>query len=431
VRIKFGTVELTEGPEKTAPVFWDSEKVLNSHFTLIGPSGSGKTTRLRRLMAGMNLINPKVRFIVLDPHGDMGVKGESSFRFSETAEVGLNPLRVREDLDYGGVRKAIRTFISTINRTSRMLGSKQEYVVSNLLLDLYEKAGFIADDPRTWSLLFDPRQGEHRKRHPTVSDLRRFAEYKLTQVFLGTSGAAVAALDELSRKMRSLDRAVDKEARGLDGPDVEALKTKARDLFQQFLDTMETGREVDDLIKYKNREVLQSCFERISNLEATGIFKPHPPTFDPAAPIWRYDLSALSSDEQRMVVDFVLEDLFADARGEGQKDSTELFVVLDEAHKFVSDENDHCISVWAREARKFGLGLILSSQNLKDFPDEVLAQMGTTFVLGVASNFLDVTARKLKVEPKRLAGIQVHRTSLISIHNKGDSGKRWHDMHLV
>jgi DNA helicase HerA-like ATPase len=432
VRIKFGTYKPAEGPEEI-PVFWDSEKVMNSHFTVIGPSGSGKTTRLRRLMAGMSLVNSRIRFVVLDPHGDMGVSGEDSFRFSATSELGLNPLTVREDPDYGGVTRAIETFLKTISRTSRPLGSKQEHTLHNILLDLYAYLGFHADRPETWNLRYDDRRNpEMPKRHPTVKTLKWFMERKMTQVFLGTSSETVAALDDLSRKLRSMDRAIKKEIRGEEtSVDIDKLKDRCRELFERFLEGMSDGQEVSALFRYGNKEVLQSCYERICNLERSGLFRADTYEFDPAAAIWRYDLSALSSDGQRMAVDFILDDIFAAARGEGQKPETVMFVLLDESHKFVSPEADHIISVWAREARKFGLGLILSSQNLTDFPDEILAQMGTKFVLGVDPIFLDRAAKKLKVEPRRLEGIQTHKSSIIAIKNKGDSGTRWLDMTLV
>ncbi|MBB3267781.1 DNA helicase HerA-like ATPase [Azospirillum sp. OGB3] len=432
VRIKFGTYKPEEGPEEV-PVYWDSAKVMNSHFTVIGPSGSGKTTRLRRLMAGMALVNPKIRFVVLDPHGDMGVTGEDSFRFSTTSELGLNPLIVREDPDYGGVTRAIETFIKTISRTSRPLGSKQEHTLHNILLDLYAYLGFHADRPETWNYRFDDRHNpEMSKRHPTVKTLKWFMERKLTQVFLGTSSETVAALDDLSRKLRSMDRAIKKEIRGEEtSVDVDKLKDKCRELFERFLEGMNDGQEVSALFRYGNKDVLQSCYERICNLERSGLFRADTYVFDPSAPIWRYDLSALSSDGQRMAVDFILDEIFSTARGEGQKPETEIFILLDETHKFITSEPDHIISVLAREARKFGLGLILSSQNLTDFPDEILAQMGTKFVLGVDPIFLDRAAKKLKVDTRRLERIQTHKSSIIAIKNKGDSGTRWLDMTLV
>jgi hypothetical protein len=283
----------------------------------------------------------------------------------------------------------------------------------------------LEHDPR-------PPEGRNRKRYPTVTDLRKYTEHKLTQLFLGTSKRTVVALEELYTKVRLLDRCYRAEEKGQKpSVDIDKLKAKITDLFLEHLNGIETGRELKDLMSYGNKDVLQSVYERISNLENSGIFKSTPPPFERRASIWRYDISALNSDEQRMVVDTVLEEMFADAREAGEKPFTDTFVVLDEAHKFVSPDDDHVINRISREARKFGLGIILSSQNLGDFPDDVLAQIATKWVLGVDATFLDATARKLKIEAKRLASISIHKTSVIQIKHKGETGSHWMDMQLV
>lgn len=234
----------------------------------------------------------------------------------------------------------------------------------------------------------------------------------------------------MSKRVRALDGAIKKEMKGEDGPDVGKLQDKCKELFARFIDHMEDGDEIDNLFKLYSKEVLQSCYERLVNLESTGIFKPVPPNFDPQKTVWRYDLSALASDEQKMVVDMVCEELFEEARRTGEKDQPTTFCVVDEAHKFVVKNDDHVIARVSREARKFGLGLILSSQGLGDFTDAIISQMGTKFVLGVDSAFLDATARKLKIDSKRLESIKIHKTSVIQIKNRGEQ-HLWYDMDLV
>ena len=39
-----------------------------------------------------------------------------------------------------------------LNRTTRALGSKQEPVLMNLMLDLYAANGFYADMPSSWDI---------------------------------------------------------------------------------------------------------------------------------------------------------------------------------------------------------------------------------------------------------------------------------------
>lgn len=47
--------------------------------------------------------------------------------FSEQTTYGMNPLRVNPDPHFGGIRKRVQGFITTINRViMRALGPKQE-----------------------------------------------------------------------------------------------------------------------------------------------------------------------------------------------------------------------------------------------------------------------------------------------------------------
>src|SRR3546814_9934988 len=79
-----------------------------------------------------------LRFHVFDVHGDIEIEDASSVMFSEQTQYGMNPLRVNPDPHFGGVRKKVQGFISTMNRVSGALGTKQEACLRNILYDSYE-----------------------------------------------------------------------------------------------------------------------------------------------------------------------------------------------------------------------------------------------------------------------------------------------------
>ena len=81
------------------------------------------------------------------------------------------------------------------------------------------------------------------------------------------------------------------------------------DLFKEHLTTIQTGRELDDLMKYDSKDVMKSVVDRLENLNSIGIFRPQRPPFDPASTIWRYDIKALSTNEKKLFVSFILGDL--------------------------------------------------------------------------------------------------------------------------
>src|SRR3546814_10512950 len=45
------------------------------------------------------------------------------------------------------------------------------------------------------------------------------------------------------------------------------------------------------------------------------------------------------------------------AKARGQRDNPDTFIIIDEAHKFMSPDNEHIMNRMAREVRKFGVGL--------------------------------------------------------------------------
>lgn len=430
MKVFLGSSKFPDKSQNHLPVYWNSDTVINGHMILVGASGTGKTFRLRYIMNEMLKQNPNAKFHVIDVHGDIQVPGSSVVRFSETTHYGLNPLKINPDPDFGGVRKRVRNFISTLKRTSNALGSKQEATLVNVLQDLYRANGFLIEDHRTWSLNVDPRRSKRgAKRQPTIADLKRFTDYKLKQMILGAGSVAVGKLEQLQRKFRSLDRANTKNMGG-DDVALEGLKGECKDLYSEYIDSIETGREIDDLIKYNSRDVMQSVYERIVTLESSGIFKAEAPPFDEDKRIWNYDIRALNGDEQKMFVDVLLEDLFMEAKQRGERPFADTFIIIDEAHKFVSEDEEHIVNLIAKEARKFGIGLVLASQSLTHFPEDIIANTSTKIILGLDEMYHDSAARKLRVEAKRFGFIQPRKTALVQVKETGSLVNKYIDVYL-
>jgi len=426
LRIPLGQALVRGRPEM---LFWDSSAVVNGHVLLVGASGTGKTFRLRHFMNAAMRQNRRVRFHVIDVHGDLPIPGASIVNFSESQPYGLNPLAISPDKDFGGVRKRVRSFISTLNRTSRKLGIKQEAVLSNLLFDLYQMRGFRADDATTWQETLD-------RKSPTLSNLCNYARLKLEAMIIGAGSKAVVRLEAVNKAARALRAALVEAKRTERGTGrgttleeaqaaLEKAKAAAKEAYGEYIDAIETGWEISDLIKYNSRDVLQSVYERLTTLESSGVFKAQRPDFSPLAPVRVYGLKALNADEQRIFVDVLLEDLFFEARRAGERPMTETFIVIDEAHRFVSEEDDHILNVIAKEARKFGIGLVMASQSLTHFPDDVVANAATKVILGIDEMFHEAMARKLRIEPRQLSLIKPHDTALVQIKAKGDLSNRF------
>lgn len=413
-------------------IVWDSESLINGHMAIVGGSGTGKTHRIRFFIDNLIKQNKNVKVYVLDVHGDIEINSASTVKFSETNRYGLNPLQISKDKDFGGVRKKIRSFLGTLKRASRELGSKQESVLINILYDLYNASGFYAEDYNTWDVNFDPIENrKYKKRHPTIEDLKRFTEYKLKQLISGGSSKSIEALEELNKKITTLNKKIQKNSSydpSLEEDKIDKLKESCKEIYNAYIDNIKTGHEIDEIIKYDSKEVIKSVYERINNLESSGIFKGETPPFDKDKNVWRYDIKSLNKEEQKMFVDVLLEDIFINAKQSGEKSGPEIFIVIDEAHIFLTDEDEHIINVIAKEARKFGIALILASQSFTHFPEDIIANTSTKIILGIDEMYHQGSSKKLAIEAKKFSYIVPRKTALIQLKNKGDMSNKYQDI---
>lgn len=433
MKICFGLDSAAKKQGKDVEVTWDSLKVINGHMLIVGKSGTGKTYTLRKIIDQLQeQSGNKIRCHIMDVHGDIEIEGSSTVKFSESTNYGFNPLIVNPDPDFGGVRKRIQHFISAINRTSTKLGTKQEAVLRNILSDLYSANGFIDGRPDTW-VLDDGIQRKYPKKYPTIEDAYKFASFKLKSMFLGTSSKAVVCLETLNKKMNSFynkQKQFIKESQlGHDTEkiraELEKLGQDAVDLYSNYIAHMQTGMELNDLMKYDSRDVMKSVVERLENLNAIGIFKSTPPPFDPSASLWRYDIKSLSQDEKKLFVSFVLESLFYNSIQKGVQNDIREIIVLDEAHNFFTDDSENIVNVIAKEARKFGVGLFCASQSPIHFSDDFISNVGTKIILGIDQLFWDGSVRKLKIEQAALEWIVPHQKMVVQINNKGETRNRF------
>jgi len=397
----------------------DYSKVVNPHMVLVGPSGTGKTYNLRKIIGAIKNHSSLVRFYILDVHGDIAVNGASTVKFSEITEYGLQPLKLSPDPDFGGVRKRIRSFIKMLNHTSRKLGPKQESVLYNLLEELYQARKFNPKDPRTWT-------EENGRRYPTLLDLKRWTEYKYKHMLFGAPSKALKAFDELKRLNAQLQRKIKQSLKQKSG-DIDAIKEqiqqvkeKMKEAFAEGVDNLGTGYELDELIKYDSPDVVKSVLDRITLLESSGIFKDKTPPFDPKSQVWRYDVKALSRDEQKMFLSVLAEDLFFEAKEKGEHPLPQMFLIVDEASIFLQNADpEYILNIIAKEARKFGFGLILATQSLEHIPDDIIESSATKIILGVDEGKMDITAKKLQVDKKRLKYIVPRHSALVQVKEGG------------
>lgn len=437
MKIKFGIDSAYIRKGQTVDVEWDSERAINAHMLLVGKSGTGKTYTLRSFIDQLNKGEKKIRIRVIDVHGDIDIPGCSTIKFSESSQYGFNPLAINPDPDFGGVRKRIQSFMSALNKTARKLGPKQESVLRNILLDLYQANGFYEKDPATWSI-YDANGNRlmHKgqpKKYPTLEDAYRYANFKHKAMFLGTSNKAVLNLEEVNKKAKQLFLKQKNVHKAHSAEEVQQMKAELKtvgdaaiEAFSNYIQSMETGMELTDLIKYDSIDTIKSIVDRLGNLVSSGIFKNKEPEFDNGAAIWRYDIKALTNlDEKKLFVYFLLEEIFGQRVQKGMQSDVVEMVFLDEANLFFTDDADNIINIISKEARKFGLGLCCASQSPTHFSEDFISNVGTKIILGLDQMFWDGSVRKLKVEQQALEWIVPHQKMVVQINNKAELKNRF------
>lgn len=476
-----------QNPLSGQPYIWDPSNLINAHMVVTGDSGSGKTHNLRLLCkqmaqtAGSSL----KRIYILDPHGDIDVPS-SHIQFSQSTPYGLNPLEVNPDPDFGGVRRSISNFLNMLSRSSHKLGTNQESVLRNLLLDVYQMRGFHPDNPNTWgmtgngsgkpeglvqgriylevpfeekelakdvarrdgvSLQFDSTAkcwwtpdhtpGLQRwpektwgKQHPSIHDVISLAQLKLKQLFVTTDQKGLLALEALCRAQSNLVSKVKSTIKRSATESEEMLQeernkaaAKARDAMMNFIEKVATGTELDDLIRYESPDTLKSIINKLDNLKATGVCRSVAPPHDPDQLVWRYGLRAYEDGEKRIFVETLLERILQAAIARGEVNEITDVVIIDEAPKFMIDDTDHIICRIVNEARKFGIALVLVAQTPTQFPEQILAGVGCKIILGLDPMYHRMAATKLALEQKFIEMIQPRKMIFINQKGKGSVAK--------
>jgi DNA helicase HerA-like ATPase len=429
VRVPLGAARRRDGAAE--PLIWDSTTMLTAHGLIVGGSGTGKSFTIERLVADMARA-ANVTIAVIDPHGTLRIPGAETVRISQSTPVGLNPLAIVDDKDFGGVRRRVNAFIGLLLRTAT-LGDRQKAALSRLMIRLYRNYGFEADRAETWSLRVDPRpKSTYAKRHPNIGDLRRYLYEKMEELHFGTSRSAHRAFEDVAKHYRALRR--QHTARGGDGPDeakIEQLKAAAVDAYRKGLDQLETGNELQDILEWESLEQVKALFDRIESLESTGIFKGEQPRF--TSRIQRYDISPLLRTEQQAFVDCLMEQEFFEAKLRGEATGVDRFLFLDEAPIFLDRKDpDHILAIHHREARKFGIGLWLACQAIDELPQAALTSSATKMLLGVDASFHRATETRLGLEPNKLKWIKPKETMLVQLKRAADPmANRFYDVTIA
>ncbi|MBC8641584.1 ATP-binding protein [Caballeronia sp. EK] len=440
---------------KDVPVYWNSEDLINPHLILCGKSGTGKSYQLLRFISeAIKTASPGFeRYHNLDVHGDLVVPGESRVEFSRATRYGYNPLVLDPNPKSGGVDRQINFLIQTIGQESRKLMDRQQACMRNLLTDVYAVYGIHEEHPETWvreemteamrtALWAERRWADMQRYYPTLDDAIGLGERKLKAMYGGLNvneqgTRAVAALEEMNRAASTMNNAATSKSKKFDVDDKEqaqkvldAAKAKFLDKVTNYVSSIETGREFEDLIKYDSKEVLKGVIDRLKNLKATGIFNANPPPFDPDAKVWSYDLTNLDEQDKFIFAKVRAQHIARQRKLGGLQGEIREIIGLDEAPVVFDDNPDSIYNKIAKELRKFGLALWCAAQTPSDFPEGVITTVSTKILLGIDSYYWSASCKKLNIEDKVLKFITPQQTIAAYMDKKGSLNAKFVNVQL-
>lgn len=489
IKLGYDSFQLSKGKESL--VTWDLAHVINAHWLLMGMPGSGKTHTIRKII---NQIVEQgsadsMRVHVYDVHGDIEINNASTVMYSELSDYGINPLALNPDPHSGGVRKRVTSFLNVLESTTTKLGTRQQGVLRNLLIDLYQRRGFQPNNPDTWGLDFSPTQsnhdlvflnipfaekdeakqmgarwhpqvrswyvesarytgeiaqrwqskqietdhdGRHVRDYPTLADAVQFIHHKIEEAYYGVGKDAMMAIGEFHKATRSYNAKIAKSGAGgkvllteEEESQIEKAKDKVMTKVEAYLNSHGDERAVQDAITYSSIDTMHSLYQRLDALNSCGVFKSTPPPFANDAVVHRHHIKSLSADEQKLFVLFSIGQIFERAVQCGETKTLRDVIVIDEAAKFFDDQEDNPLNIIAREGRKFGLSLICASQNPKHFSDDFLSSVATKLVLGIDEMYWRESVSKLRIEIDKMKWVTPRREMLAQIKCNGVSQNNW------
>jgi len=406
------------------PFYWDLVESTNFHGIITGYSGSGKTYTINKIVQQLSTMSEIQRVYIFDVHGDIGDDLPSSVcstvDFSETAGNGINLLEISSDPKYGGPRKRINEIIKTIQKTgSSALGARQTASLSRYMKGLYASKGIYAKNPSTWS-----------KKPPTLSDLRMFLENSLKAMELTSDLKTAMHLSRVNEQAKLIAKNAESARDGVTEAfeKLEEYKNEAKTAFIDFVDSIKTGDEFEQIIEMKKNvtKMVESLLDRIQLIEDAGVFNGGGLRFDGSKKIFRFDLRTLSLDEKIIFIDTMSKRIYDHAISKGITKHAREIIVIDEASDFVDDDKDSIYNKISIGSRKYGLGMLLASQSLHHFPDDILMNSAMKIILGVDDMYVKQVASKILVKEDQLKYLKPKVSALAMVKSKdSDAPNGW------
>jgi len=395
---------------KKNKVFWSPNRTPNPHLVICGASGTGKTFTIKRIINSLD--KNKISYTVIDKHGDIDVQNLTEHVFVNNCEKGINPLAVL-DTDGGGIKPSILSFISLLNELNakHRMGHEQENMLYHAIEEMYYK-----------NKITDANYKDVAE-FPDMFDLIRFLNYKYRKTLIGEiDSKEVESLMTLYKEKKRLLR-LEKERGKAENTKAEEQKNKIEEkieaqkkiLCDKYKEYLDRGIINDkDFLVYNNPRTLLGLINRLNNVNKSGVFLKKEVTLFNS----RINIKYLDDEQKKLVTYCVLSRLFNYFTMQQITDSVKHFIIIDEASFYFDiPKITNLIINIVQEGRKFGLGVILSTQNPLHFHTDILLNSATKMIFSIDPIIYKNVSKNFGIEEKYLKFLKPRQNLLYSAKN--------------
>jgi len=401
-------------------IFWDPKNVSNPHLMIVGKSGSGKTTLLRKVIEYLD--NENYITFVIDFHGDIKTSKEQEFEFTTlNPKYGIGVFEFEKDPIKGGIYNRVEELLQIFKSVYfENFSPLREAVIKRLLLDVYYVKGFDPDNPKSWDKEID--------KLPTLLDLKKLIKLIKNEIKNFEENREV-----YSKNIEKMNLIYKKVAQKMVETEEEFQKILAQseEHFSKFLEEItilfnEKEKKFDSIkaitkklgIKdfgfYLQRNVLKSIESIEVYIDAmieSKVFSQHNPVLKRGKKTFRFNLSNLSDRVMFFMANLIIQRIFNKSRKsfnpeDNRPVALKTFIVIDESKLIMPQgkEKENPFNFLNRivsESRKFGLGVILVSQRISHYSEEMLSNIATKVVLKLSENDKKVVKSKIGIKDKK------------------------------
>ncbi|WP_456470016.1 ATP-binding protein [Caminibacter sp.] len=392
-------------------VVWNYRTEQNPHLMIIGKSGSGKTFLLRNILRHFALNEKKrINVFVIDFHGDLEIKESQTIEYNKNSptSAGIGVFEFDYYSKAGGIYNRVDELIKIFeNSFFNSMSPLRKALLKKLLLDVYIQKGYNPDDKSTWN--------KPASQLPTLEDLANLIRNIIT------------ILQEMKKNKTSPDFsvAVNQFKELLKNKsnyknDAELIKA-ADDIYEMYKkELLEKEKSIEEKLGikdfgfYTKKNVLNSLESieiYINSMIESKIFSKNNPVLKKEYNVFRFNLKYLEDDLMLFVANLIIQRIFTKLRmryeyKQNETSNLNTYIVIDESKLILPNKernNDlHYINRIVSEARKFGLGIILASQRIAHYSQEMLSNIATKIVLNTDESEQPVVRKKLGIKDGRI-----------------------------